>query len=65
MSTTKSAKKACRLLFVLRFVTFSKRGNPRTDIRSKVVELLNPSETNNEDIGDHEGPGQFSHVVTA
>ena len=33
-------KTICGLLFVLRFVTFLKRRNPRTDIRSKVVELL-------------------------
>ena len=40
MSTTNLAKTICELRFVLRFVTFSKRGKPRTDIRSKVVELL-------------------------
>src|SRR5579863_5829252 len=39
-STTNLAKTICGLLFVLRFVTFSKRSNPRSDIRSKVVELL-------------------------
>jgi len=39
-STTNLAKTICGLLFVLRFVTFSNRSSPRTDIRSKVVELL-------------------------
>jgi hypothetical protein len=34
------ARTICGLIFVLRFVTFLKRSNLRTDIRSKVVELL-------------------------
>src|SRR6267142_3714882 len=39
-STTNLARTICGLIFVLRFVTFSKHSNLRTDIRSKVVELL-------------------------
>jgi len=39
-STTNLARTICGVLFVLRFVTFSKRSNLRIDIRSKVVELL-------------------------
>jgi hypothetical protein len=39
-STTNLTRTICGLLFVLRFITFSKRSNLRTDIRSKVVELL-------------------------
>ena len=39
-NTTNLARTICGLLFVLRFVTFLKRSNLRTDIRSKVVELL-------------------------
>jgi len=39
-STTNLARTICGLLFVLRFVTFSMRSNLRTDIRSKVVDLL-------------------------
>ena len=39
-STTNLARTICGLLFVLRFVTFSKCSNLRTDIRSKVVKLL-------------------------
>ena len=39
-STTYSARAICGLLFVLRFVVFSKRSNLRSDIRSKVVKLL-------------------------
>ena len=34
------ARTICGLLFILRFVTFSKHSNLRTDLRSKVVELL-------------------------
>jgi hypothetical protein len=40
MSTTNLARMICGLLFVLRFVTFSKRSDLRADIHSKVVELL-------------------------
>ena len=40
MSTTNLARTICGLLFVARFVTFSKRSNLRTDVHSKVVELL-------------------------
>jgi hypothetical protein len=39
-STKNLARTICGLLFVLRFVIFSKRSNLRTDIRSKVVKLL-------------------------
>ena len=39
-STNSLARTIYGLLFVLRFVTFSERNNLRTDIRSKVVELL-------------------------
>jgi hypothetical protein len=39
-STTYSARMFCGLLFVLRFVTFSKCSNLWTDIHSKVVKLL-------------------------
>jgi hypothetical protein len=39
-STVNLARTICGLLFVLRFVTPSKRSNLRTDIRSKVVKLL-------------------------
>lgn len=40
MNTTNLEKTICGLLFVLRFVTFSKHSNPGTDIRSNVVELF-------------------------
>jgi hypothetical protein len=40
MSPTNLARTICGLLFVARFVTFSKRSNLRTDVHSKVVELL-------------------------
>ena len=39
-STVNLARMICGLLFVLRFVTPSKRSNLRTDIRSKVIKLL-------------------------
>ena len=40
MNTTNLGRMICGLLFVLRFVTFSKRSNLQTNICSKVVKLL-------------------------
>jgi hypothetical protein len=74
-STTNLARTICGLLFVLRFVTFSKRSNLRTDIRSKVVKLLNQrniqhssvdlvrfSWTEDEDIEDDGGNGDDEDI---
>lgn len=40
MSTTNIVRATCGLLFILRFVTFSKHSNLRTEIHSKLVKLL-------------------------
>ena len=75
-STTNWVRTICGLIFVIRFVTISKRSNLRTDICSEVVELLDKQDIQfssgdlvhfswveeNEDVEEDEGIGEDEDV---